>query len=89
MIYFLDLLRKNVLCEWDIGDSANFLYLKLLQEYSGVDIPKYGGLATIIHEYLKNKRPITYDTNVQGERQENQIYKQAQAFYVWVKLAGF
>lgn len=68
---FFDLLKMNIVFTWDLASSEYYLNYKLLQKYSGVDIPKYSKLSTMIfsqfvdNEPIKQmvaKQPIIYDS---------------------------
>ena len=68
---FFQLLKMNMTFTWDMSSSSYYLTYKLLQEESGVDIPKYSKLSTMIYSQffgdeptteIENKTPMIYDS---------------------------
>ncbi|MHB1405030.1 MAG: hypothetical protein ACYCV0_05485 [Desulfitobacteriaceae bacterium] len=69
---FFNLLKMNIVFTWDLSSSEYYLNYKLLQSHSGVDIPKYSKLSTMVFSQffdrepisqMKSKRPIIYDSH--------------------------
>lgn len=68
---FFNLLKMNIVFTWDLSSSEYYLNYKLLQEHSGVDIPKYSKLSSMVFSQfidreptiqMKPKRPIIFDS---------------------------